>query len=1072
MRRCRRRSSLAAVGLAACGGGDRELVGAHPTIPSRRSTPSPCPTSADGGAPFEFRAPADGLLVVYFGYTNCPDVCPTTMADLATALDDIGDDAERGRRRDGDRRPGPRHCPCSPTTSRASSPAPTPSPPTTRPPCSPSPAPFGVSYEVRTAPDGEIEVGHSSYLFAVDDTGQLVITWPVGGGEGTPGRRPRGRPPPAAADADDRGRPRARSRSSVASACRWSLAPAGVVFADPAGPTDYRTTVTSIDPGGRRASRCRVVGGDSFLRLVVDPGIEVVVLGYQQEPYLRIRADGVVEENQRSPATYLNADRYGTGTPPAGADPTLAPNWLPVGTGGAWAWHDHRAHWMSPDPPAGGPRPATQIQASTVPLLVDGTAGRRRRQHDVARRRRRGCRSPSARRSAAPPCCSRCSGGPVWPGRCSRCRVAAGGIGWWQFRSLPAETGPLLVWWLLPAVAAGSLARRRSLLGRRLVSYALVLLAALELAVWVWLRRDGAFRAIIPTDAPSWLDRGVMAATGGRGRADRRRGGRRDVPPARRTTRDDAPRRWAAAEGRVRPPTHRPPSPWSAGRPSGRGGRDQSACGPCGRHEGGMGRGRRRAGDAARRHARLVAGLAAASLRRVQRRRRCRRDVGRRPSPRRPPRPRPRPRPAPSTVPLTSTRRRRRRRPRHAGRRPRGDRRRRRPRPIPPNRPASRSPPPTGRRRRCRPASTGRRSTPPSTPRSAPPDAEARVRSIVVVQGGADRLRALPPARRARRRDDVVLGGQELHVGDRRDARRRRRRSTLDEHPPRPEWPRRRPAPGDHAAPAAADVQRAGVGRGVRAWQRWAVADARVARRGRASWPRSRWSRAGHDVRVLDRHDGARSPASPPTRSAGATAARRLPPRAAARSDRHHDRRVLTDGGGCCLGGLGMDMTTRDFARFGLLFLRGGCGTASRSCRRRGSTRSACPAPTNPQYGLHWWLRPDGRRVRGRWASFGQRIVVVPGRRPRRRHQLDARQRHRRRPAGEPDRRPRSAPRSEPPARRVDGCERVVEVVDAHRAEVLGGDRAVGVDDQRHRQRGGAERLGELAVARRRTGRT
>ena len=46
------------------------------------------------------------------------------------------------------------------------------------------------------------------------------------------------------------------------------------------------------------------------------------------------------------------------------------------------------------------------------------------------------------------------------------------------------------------------------------MSYALVLLAALELAVWVWLRRDGAFRAIIPTDAPFWLDRGVMAATG------------------------------------------------------------------------------------------------------------------------------------------------------------------------------------------------------------------------------------------------------------------------------------------------------------------------------------------------------------------------------------------------------------------------------------------------------------------------------------------------------------------------------------------------------------------------------
>ena len=45
--------------------------------------------------------------------------------------------------------------------------------------------PFGVSYEVRTAPDGDIEVAHSSNLFAVDDAGRLVLTWSVGGGEGT-----------------------------------------------------------------------------------------------------------------------------------------------------------------------------------------------------------------------------------------------------------------------------------------------------------------------------------------------------------------------------------------------------------------------------------------------------------------------------------------------------------------------------------------------------------------------------------------------------------------------------------------------------------------------------------------------------------------------------------------------------------------------------------------------------------------------------------------------------------------------------------------------------------------------
>lgn len=31
----------------------------------------------------------DGLMLVYFGYTDCPDVCPTTLADLRLALEDL-----------------------------------------------------------------------------------------------------------------------------------------------------------------------------------------------------------------------------------------------------------------------------------------------------------------------------------------------------------------------------------------------------------------------------------------------------------------------------------------------------------------------------------------------------------------------------------------------------------------------------------------------------------------------------------------------------------------------------------------------------------------------------------------------------------------------------------------------------------------------------------------------------------------------------------------------------------------------------------------------------------------------
>ncbi len=34
-------------------------------------------------------------LLVYFGYTFCPDVCPTTLADVAQALDTLGAKADR-----------------------------------------------------------------------------------------------------------------------------------------------------------------------------------------------------------------------------------------------------------------------------------------------------------------------------------------------------------------------------------------------------------------------------------------------------------------------------------------------------------------------------------------------------------------------------------------------------------------------------------------------------------------------------------------------------------------------------------------------------------------------------------------------------------------------------------------------------------------------------------------------------------------------------------------------------------------------------------------------------------------
>lgn len=86
---------------------------------------------------------------------------------------------------------------------------------------------------------------------------------------------------------------------------------------------------------------------------------------------------------------------------------------------------------------------------------------------------------------------------------------------------------------------------------------------------------------------------------------------------------------------------------------------------------------------------------------------------------------------------------------------------------------------------------------------------------------------------------------------------------------------------------------------------------------------------------------------------------------------------LLTDGNGCWFGGFGANMTTRDFARFGLLYLRGGTWDGQQVLPTSWIDETRVPAPTQPDYGLQWWLGPDGRSFRAE-GLFGQRIVVVP----------------------------------------------------------------------------------------------
>lgn len=93
------------VTLPACGGTstggaprtDRDLTGVVRRPPLEVGAvrlPDVSPEGAGGLMPM--RARPDGLLVVYFGFTHCPDVCPTTLSDLGRALDRL-DPSQRRR---------------------------------------------------------------------------------------------------------------------------------------------------------------------------------------------------------------------------------------------------------------------------------------------------------------------------------------------------------------------------------------------------------------------------------------------------------------------------------------------------------------------------------------------------------------------------------------------------------------------------------------------------------------------------------------------------------------------------------------------------------------------------------------------------------------------------------------------------------------------------------------------------------------------------------------------------------------------------------------------------------------
>jgi protein SCO1/2 len=187
----RRRRRFARVGalvvgvalvVVSCGSDDT----ADPALSGIVRDPAPqvdlvaLPSLSEPGTEVEFRADDAGIKIVYFGFTNCPDVCPTTLADLTVALRML-EPAEAERvdvvmvgvdpARDNEVLDGYVKTFIADAVAAGSDDAEL---------LEAAGDPFGASWEVRTADDGSVEVDHSPFLYAVDDQGRLVLTWQFG----------------------------------------------------------------------------------------------------------------------------------------------------------------------------------------------------------------------------------------------------------------------------------------------------------------------------------------------------------------------------------------------------------------------------------------------------------------------------------------------------------------------------------------------------------------------------------------------------------------------------------------------------------------------------------------------------------------------------------------------------------------------------------------------------------------------------------------------------------------------------------------------------------------------------
>lgn len=150
---------------------------------------------------------------------------------------------------------------------------------------------------------------------------------------------------------------------------------AAVLAASPAlahqGNPNFRSELDGIKPAVAGLD-VQVLNYDDSLQLQNETGKTVIVYGYEHDPYIRIAGDGTVAVNTRSPAYYLNDDRFGNAEVPATADASASPEWQVIDKTSQYVWHDHRIHYMDTGTPPAvtDPDKKTKVFDYHVPIQV------------------------------------------------------------------------------------------------------------------------------------------------------------------------------------------------------------------------------------------------------------------------------------------------------------------------------------------------------------------------------------------------------------------------------------------------------------------------------------------------------------------------------------------------------------------------------------------------------------------------------------------------------------------------------------------------------------------------------